>query len=156
MDRTTEKTKKIIRVKDVMTQDIAVVDGMMTVADALPVFREHQAFMLLVDKRDENDEFGLVTLSDVAKKVLGKNKSPNRVNVYEIMLKPIVSVIPNMDVHYCVRLFDRLGFRRAPVIGNDGTELLGVISYKDIVLRGMLPALEAQRGSASEPDNPED
>lgn len=132
----TEKEKNMLQVKDVMTQHISVIDGMMTVAEVLPIFKKHNAFMLLVDKRYPEDEYGLLTLSEVARKVLAKNKSPERVNVYEIMLKPIVSVLPDMQVHYCVKLFNRLNIRRAPVI--EAGKLLGVVSYKDIVLHGLL------------------
>lgn len=135
-----EKERQIMQVKDVMTQHITVIDGMLTVAEVLPVFKTYNAFMLLVDKRYPEDEYGLLTLSEVARKVIAKNKSPERVNVYEIMLKPIVSVLPDMQVHYCVKLFNRLNIRRAPVIENH--ELKGVVSYKDIVLKGLLKDIQ--------------
>lgn len=149
----TEKERKILQVKDVMTQNITVVDSSLTVAEILPIFKTYNAFMLLVDKRYPDDEYGLLTLSQVARKVFGKNKSPKRVNVYEIMLKPVVSVLPTMEVHYCVKLFDRLNFRRAPVILNN--ELLGVVSYKDIVLKGMLKDLELTNKEQESEENDE-
>lgn len=74
-------------------------------------------------------------LSDIAKNVLGKNKAPERVNIYEIMSKPVVSVDPRMDIRYCARLFENFGIGRAPVIEN--RKVIGIVGYTDIVLHGV-------------------
>lgn len=96
--------------------------------------------MLIVRKRHEYDEFGLVTLADIARNVLARDRSPERVNIYEIMTKPVVHVRPNMDIRYCARLFDNLTISRAPVI-KDG-EVLGIVSMTDMVLKGILKNME--------------
>lgn len=127
---------KIKQVKDVMNNDFAMIDGMITVAQAINVLREKEIKALLVDKRDENDEYGIVLANDIAKKVLSQNKAPERVNAYEIMTKPALSVSPNMNIKYCARLFERFGISRAPVIENG--KVLGFVSYNNIVMRGML------------------
>ena len=75
-------------------------------------------------------------MNDIAKKELAKNRAPSRVNVYEIMTKPALSVSPNMNVKYCARLFERFGISRAPVIENG--QVLGMVSYNLIVIYGML------------------
>ncbi|MBM7071383.1 CBS domain-containing protein [Shewanella sp. 202IG2-18] len=126
----------IVKNEDVMTQDFAIVDGLLTVAEAIEVALEKNVEVLFVNKRNENDEYGLVLMSDIAKKVLAKDRAPERVNVYEIMTKPAVSVHDYMDVRYTARLFDNLGITRAPVIADK--EILGLVSYNDIVLKGML------------------
>lgn len=74
-------------------------------------------------------------MNDIAKKVLAKNRSPQRTNLYEIMTKPALSVDPNMNVKYCARLFERFGISRAPVIENG--EVIGMVSYNNIVINGM-------------------
>ncbi|MDJ0786300.1 MAG: CBS domain-containing protein, partial [Myxococcota bacterium] len=95
----TEKT--IVRVADVMEQDFAVVDGVATVAEALAIMREREAHFLIVSKRHDDDEFGIVMIRDIAEHVLAPNRSPERTNVYEIMSKPVLSVKPEMDIRYC-------------------------------------------------------
>jgi len=127
---------KIIRVKDVMKREFDVVNGLITVAEALRAMKHTETKSLLVDKRNSDDEFGIVLLSDIAKKVLAKDKSPDRVNIYEIMTKPVMTVGPDMDIRYCARLFDRFGLSRAPVI-EDGL-LIGIISFTDMVIKGIL------------------
>jgi predicted transcriptional regulator len=90
---------------------------------------------LIVDKRHDDDEYGVVMFRDMAKKVLARDHSPNRVNIYEIMSKPVISVHPDMDIRYCTRLFDRFGLSRAPVLENH--KIIGLVSYTDIVLNGL-------------------
>jgi CBS domain-containing protein len=129
--------KKPVRVKDVMTHDYQTVDGLMSVADALARIRDTGAVALIVDKRDDHDEYGIVLLSDIARDVLAVNRAPERVNIYEIMSKPVVGVDPDMDIRYCARLFNRLGFSYAPVL--ERGELLGIVSYADLLLKGLVP-----------------
>ena len=128
-------TKNIIRVEDVMKTDFDLVDGMDTVADALRKSRHVESKCFIVDTRHENDEYGIVLLSDIAKLVLARDKSPERVNIYEVMSKPVVSVDPKMDIRYCARLFENLGLGRAPVI--DDGKVIGIVGYTDIVLHGI-------------------
>ena len=65
-----------------------------------------------------------------------QDRSPERVNLYEIMTKPALGVDPNMGIRYCARLFFRFGLSAAPVIEND--EVIGVVTYNEMVLRGLL------------------
>ena len=130
------KSKKpIVRVRAVMKGDLDIVDGMTTVADALKNMKYPETRTLIVDKRHEDDEYGVVMFRDVAKRVLAPDLSPERINMYEIMSKPVVGVDPDMDVRYCTKLFDRFGLSRAPVIENG--KIIGLVSYTDIVLKSV-------------------
>ena len=127
--------RTVVRVKDVIKPDFDLVDGMDTVSEVLKRSEHPESKCFIVDTRHENDEYGLVLLSDIAKKVLARNRSPERINIYEIMTKPVVSVDPNMDIRYCARLFVNLGLGRAPVI--DDGKVIGIVGYTDIVLHGI-------------------
>lgn len=127
---------KPIRNLDVMSQNFAMVDGMHTVAEAIEIAINKKVEILLVNKRHEHDEYGMVLMSDIARKVLAKDKSPSRINVYEIMIKPVFSVVPDMDIRYTARLFERFGINKAPII--EAGKILGMVTYHDIVLKGML------------------
>ena len=74
----------------------------------------------------------MVLFSDIAKEVVAKDRAPDRVNVYEIMAKPVISVRPEMLVRYCARLFERCGISHAPVIEDD--KVIGIVSYYLLVL----------------------
>lgn len=127
----------VVRVKDVMAQDYAMVDGLTTIKEAIRIYKERKVSALLVNKRHDNDEYGILLLSDIAKKVLAQDRAPERMNVYEIMTKPVIGVDPEMDVRYCARLFDNFGLAIVPVF--DKGEVLGVVGYNQIVLDGLLP-----------------
>jgi len=127
--------KNIKTVAEVMDADFLIVDGIVTVTEALDRMRAANIDFLLVDKRNDHDEYGIVLVSDIAKRVLAPNHSPDRVNVYEIMTKPVLSVRPDMNIRYCARLFERFGVSTAPVV-KDG-EILGVVTYTRLVLKGL-------------------
>jgi signal-transduction protein with cAMP-binding, CBS, and nucleotidyltransferase domain len=130
------KNKPILRVRDVMKSDIDIVDGMATINEALSNMKHPETRTIIVDKRHEDDEYGVVMFRDIARRVLARNRSPDRMNIYEIMSKPVVSVDPKMDVKYCIKLFDRFGLSRAPVVENH--KIIGLVSYTDIVLKGVM------------------
>lgn len=132
--------KKVIRVRHVMKPQFDMVDGMATVRDALKTMKHVDTKCLIVNKRHEDDEYGMVLISDIARKVLAKDKAPERVNVYEVMAKPVISVDPEMDIRYCARLFDRFKLSRCPVIDNG--KVVGIISFTDMVLRGLLSDID--------------
>ncbi|MGR5095060.1 CBS domain-containing protein [Vibrio maritimus] len=128
--------QKKVSVRDVMANTYVMVDGVKTVHDGIVLAKEHKVKALVVEKRNDDDEFGIVLMNDIAKKVLARNRSPQRTNIYEIMTKPALCVDPNMNVKYCARLFERFGISRAPVI-EDG-RVIGMVSYNNIVVNGML------------------
>jgi CBS domain-containing protein len=127
--------RKIVRVRDVMRPEFDTVDSMATIEQALDSMQYPDNKCLIVEKRHEDDEFGLLLISDVARKVLAQDRPPDRVNVYEVMQKPIIFVDPAMDIRYCARLLERFDLSRTPVIDNG--EVVGVVSFTLLVLRGM-------------------
>ena len=128
--------KEIIRVRDVMKKEVDIIDGMVTITDALKKMKHVDTKVLIIDKRHDDDEYGVVLLSDIAKQVLAEDRSPDRVNVYEVMSKPAISVDPDMDIRYCARLFEKFGLSRAPVL--DNRKIVGIISFTDMVLKGLV------------------
>ncbi len=128
--------RKRLCVRDVMKTSFDTVDGMALVQDALRTMKHVETKCLIVNKRDAQDEVGMLLISDIARYVLARDRSPERVNVYEIMAKPVLTVHPEMDVRYCARLFSRFDLSRAPVVENG--EVVGVVSLTDMVLKGFL------------------
>ncbi len=126
----------IIRVRDIMKNNFDTVDGMATVADVLNTMAHVEAKSIIVRKRHDDDEYGIVSLSDIARQVLAKDRAPERVNIYEIMTKPVISVDPEMDIRYCARLFDRFKLNRAPVLENRA--IVGIVGYSDMVIKGLM------------------
>ncbi|MDO9105243.1 MAG: CBS domain-containing protein [Methylovulum sp.] len=125
----------VMRVKDVMKTDFGTIDRIATIGDALIKMKTLKTSVLIVNKRDEDDEYGMLTSGDIARHVLAKDRAPDRVNVYEIMSKPVISVHPDMDIRYCSRLFADYNLVRAPVIENKA--IIGMVSPNSLVLDGL-------------------
>ncbi len=124
---------KFVRVEDAMEKDsYQFADGMLTVAEGMKLALEHNVRALIINKRNDQDEYGLVMLADIAKQVIAKDRSPERVNLYEIMAKPLLTVSPSMDVRYCARLFERFGVHTAPVLVDH--LVVGMVDYTSMVL----------------------
>ncbi|MGR8931725.1 MAG: CBS domain-containing protein [Gammaproteobacteria bacterium] len=129
------KADKIIRVRDIMRTDYASIDGTATVKEALLLMKSSKTSVLVVNKRHEMDEYGLVNSGDIARHVLAKDRAPDRVNVYEIMTCPVISINPDMDIRHCSKLFANYDLVRAPVIENG--QVIGMVSPNALVLDGM-------------------
>ena len=85
---------------------------------------------IIVDRRNEDDPYGIISETDVVYKVAAYGHDPKKMRVYEIMTKPCVVVRPELGVEYVARLFANTRIRRAPVVDN---ELRGVVSVSDIM-----------------------
>ena len=127
--------KKRIFVKEVMNSDYGTINGSATIMDALTEMKRLQTAVLVVDKKDEHDEYGLILVSEIAKQVLNKDMAPDRINVYEVMTKPAVCIAPDMDIRYCSRLMSSLNLTRVLVV-KDGA-LLGTVNPRALVLDGL-------------------
>ena len=120
-------------VRAVMSPMPAPIDGMATVHEALELMRENNVYSLVVERRRPGDEYGMVVVSDIANKVIAHNRSPDRVNVYEIMSKPVLTIGADMEIKYAIRLLGRFGLSRGVVV--DGNEAVGFVTLTDMVFR---------------------
>jgi signal-transduction protein with cAMP-binding, CBS, and nucleotidyltransferase domain len=127
--------KSKLTVVDIMSTQYLNLPGMSTVAEAIREMAAAKAHSVLVDRRSDEDEYGIVLTSDIAKHVLAKDRSPERVNLYEIMTKPVLSVRPGMSIRYCARMLDHFGISTVPVVENG--EVLGIVTYDVLVLKGL-------------------
>lgn len=128
--------RKRVAIRDVMKEHYDIVDGMLTVEEALKAMKYRDNKSLIVEKRDDHDEYGMLLISDIARMVLALDRAPERINVYEVMSKPVISVDPDMDIRYAARMFDRYGLSRAPVVENG--KVIGIVSFTDMVLKGLV------------------
>ncbi|MGD1910399.1 MAG: CBS domain-containing protein [Rivularia sp. (in: cyanobacteria)] len=120
----------MMKAEEIMTKDVVTVSGSATVAEAVKLMKEKGLRALVVERRSDNDPYGMVTETDIIYKVAAYGKDPKEMRVYEIMTKPCIAVNPELGVEYVARLFANTHIRRAPVIKGN---LLGVISISDIL-----------------------
>jgi CBS domain-containing protein len=130
-------------VRAVMTADPLVADRLTPVSDALALMRDRNISSLVVDRRNERDEYGIVLVADIAREVIGRNRVPSRTHLYEVMAKPAPSLDAEMDLRYAIRLMERFGLTHAIVL--DARSLVGIVTQRDMVMR----YIEAQERPAS-------
>lgn len=118
---------------DIMTKNVITIRGSATVADAVALMKTHGIRALIVERRTQEDAYGIVTETDIVYKVAAFGTDPKTMRVYEIMTKPCIVVNPELSVEYVARLFAQTRIRVAPVIKG---ELLGIISVTDILNKG--------------------
>lgn len=123
----------MLKAADIMTKDVATIRGLATVAEAATLMRERGWRALMVDRRHDQDAYGIITETDIVYKVAALGIDPTTVRVYQIMTKPCISINPDLGVEYVARLFAENGLRIAPVIQKT---LLGIISETDILNKG--------------------
>ena len=124
----------ILRVGEVMSREVRTVDRMATVRLAMETMAKTGVSSLVIERRDKDDEFGLLVVADIAGQVIATQRSPERVNVYEVMSKPVITLPEEMDIKYGIRLLVRFGLSRALVVDHD-RELCGLVTMRDMVLR---------------------
>ena len=127
------KHKPILRVEKFVVSELVAVERLAPVSEAMALMREHSVSSLVVNRHDPDDEPGLITVSDIALKVIAENHAPERVNVYEIMSKPVLTVPTDMQARYAVRLLTRFGISRAVVVDHHRNPV-GMVTLRDLVL----------------------
>ncbi|MBT3550641.1 MAG: CBS domain-containing protein [Rhodospirillaceae bacterium] len=121
------------KVADVMTASVHTIDHHATITDAIEMIRETRVSSLIVEPRDDADEFGLLGVTDIAREVIGKGRAPDRVNVYEVVTKPVLTLPREMNIKYAVRLLVNFKLSRALVV-DANRKSCGIVTIRDMVL----------------------
>lgn len=120
----------MMKAEEIMTKQVVTIRGSATVAEAVGLMKEKGLRALVVERRSDDDPYGIVTETDIVYKVAAYGHDPNEMRVYEIMTKPCIVVNPELGAEYVARLFASTRLRRAPVVKG---KLLGIISISDIL-----------------------
>ena len=131
-----DSAQDLRRVQDVMVRELHVIDGLATIGEAIAMMKQHDVSSLVVARRDTDDEVGLVEVVDLAQP-LADDRPPDRVHVYEVMSKPVVTLPPGMLARYAVRLLSEQGLSRSVVV-DEKRDAVGIVTLRDLVL-GSVP-----------------
>jgi signal-transduction protein with cAMP-binding, CBS, and nucleotidyltransferase domain len=81
---------------------------------------------IVVDKKP----VGIITESDILKKVVALDQKASKVKVKDIMTTPIIVIDPNIYLEEATKTMGKCNIRRLPVV--EKQKLIGVITQKDI------------------------
>ncbi len=120
-----------LRVLEVMMPNFKKIEGTAKVSDVLPQMKKDGLNAVLVQPRDDQDVFGILTLKDIARKVIGRNRRLHETHAYEIMSKPVLSIPGDMPVTYAARLMTNFNVSYGMVMNKD--QVAGLISLNGVV-----------------------
>jgi signal-transduction protein with cAMP-binding, CBS, and nucleotidyltransferase domain len=115
------------KAKDIASDKLYYIDGLESVRDAIALMKEKNTRALIIQKRDNADVNGIVTVYDIIKGVIIPDRTLDEVSVYEIMTKPVFSISAHLNVKYVPRLMFNYNVRVAPVEENG--KYIGMIDY---------------------------
>ena len=117
-------------VRDIMMPHFKKIEGITKVSDALAMMTQGNFNAILIEPRNEADVYGIITLRDIARQVIGKRRKLHETHVYEIMTKPVLSVPPNMPLPYAARHLTNFKVSYAMVLENN--TVIGMVSLNGI------------------------
>jgi len=115
-----------IDVKNIMVKDIITVGKDRTVASAKSLMNYFNLDALIIT--NEEEPIGLVTSSDIQKRVLEKNLDPHLTTVGEITSKPLIWTRYNTTLTEVAEIMEEKEVNKIPIFGNlsNGPILLGL------------------------------
>jgi signal-transduction protein with cAMP-binding, CBS, and nucleotidyltransferase domain len=117
--------------KDIASDNLVYIDGLASARDAVNLMKKFNVEALIIEKRNEKDANGILVLSDIVRGVIVPDKKLEDVSVYEIMVKPVISIPASLNIRYVPRFLKVANVNAAPVEENG--KYIGLISLKDIV-----------------------
>ncbi|MGW1159694.1 CBS domain-containing protein [Streptomyces sp. NPDC002513] len=124
-------------VRDIMTAHPVTVEPRTPVGRVAQMMRDRHIGAVLVTEGDELR--GLVSDRDLVVRALAEGADPGETTVARACSEDLVTITPDKDLHYAVRLMRDHHIRRIPVV--EGGHPVGIISLGDL-------AIEQDPGSA--------
>jgi CBS domain-containing protein len=119
---------KDVLVKEVMKVQPVIVQPFTTVLEAAQIMKEKKIGNVIV--AEVNHPIGILTESDIIKKVVCEAMNPKDVNVEEVMSRPLIVTEPYISLQEALKIMGKCNIRRLPVIENN--QLVGIITQRDI------------------------
>lgn len=117
--------------KDISVDKLYYIDGLASVRDAIQLMKDKDVQALIIQKRNEADANGIITIIDIIKGVIIPKRTIEEVSVYEIMTKPVLSISSHLNIKYVPRLMYNSKVRVAPVEENG--KYIGVIDFSQFL-----------------------
>ena len=124
---------QVPKVSDIMMKNFKTMDGMTGIADALNIMKESGINAILVSPKDENNVYGIMTLKDIARKVIAQRRKLHETHVYEIMSKPVLTIQSSMPIPYAARFLTNFNVSYAMVLEKD--KVAGLVSLNGMVMK---------------------
>lgn len=118
-------------VQDIMKTNVVTVSPLATLREAMTIMSKNNVKSLVVERRDETDAYGLLTYTAILRTIVAEEGDIDLINVYDVCVKPVITVPPKMDLKYVARLMAKHRLGRLVVL--EGGDMVGIVTMNDIV-----------------------
>ena len=126
-------------VRDVMINEVVTISPFSTLRDALLGMKQRGVKSLVVERHDEHDAYGILTYSHLAKTIIAEEGDIDLINVYDVGVKPALSVHPELATRHAAHLMHTHNIKRLLVTENN--QVVGIVTTNDLV-RDILALIE--------------
>lgn len=120
-----------MQVQDVMVRDVVMISPFATLREALSMMKRRDLKSLVVDKNHDYDAYGLITYTNIVKTVIAESGDIDLLNVYDVCVKPAITVGKSLAVRHVAELMSQHRIKRILVV-EDNT-LVGLVTMDDMV-----------------------
>jgi CBS domain-containing protein len=118
-----------LEIHDIMRSKVVTGRASISVKEAVDIMNKHGIGCLVVVEKES--PIGIVTERDLLKRVLAESKDPRKINVQEIMSKPLIVGKPGMLIEEVIKLMFDNKIKKLPIVENG--KLLGLVTLTDLV-----------------------
>jgi len=115
-------------IKFYMDESIVSVDSQCTVLETVKIMREKKIGSVLVTDKDET--VGIFTETDLLRKVIAEESSPNEILISSVMSQPLMTIDCEMTMVAGFLKMQQSNIRHLAI--TEKGKIIGVISIKDI------------------------
>ncbi len=117
-------------VKDVMTSHVVTVTSDEPVSKVAQLLAKYEIGCVIVSTADDKP-IGIITETDIVKRVVAKDIKPSKIKAKEIMSAPVITINADQTINEAARRMSQNNIRRLAVMHKGS--LAGIISSKDIL-----------------------
>ncbi len=118
-----------VTVRDVMDTSPVVLNRKATVMDAAKEMKGEGVGSIIVV--DDGMPVGIITESDILRKVVAEGKHPSEITVGDIMSSPPIVTSPDTKIEEIIKIMGANKIRRLPVVKNG--KLVGMATGRDLL-----------------------
>lgn len=117
-----------LKVKDIMTKDVAYVNPVTTVVEAAQLMQKYNVGSIPVC--DQTGVIGIVTDRDIVVRNIARGKNPQQTQIRDVMTMGVTTVTPDTEMKDVTRVMGSNQIRRLPVVENN--MLVGMLALGDL------------------------
>lgn len=118
-------------VREVMVKNVVTISPFAKLREAMSTMKRHGIKSLVVEKQNPHDAYGLITYTNILKTVIAEQGDIDLLNVYDVCVKPVVSVGESLSVQHVASLMGQNRVKRLLVLKDN--DLVGLITMNDIM-----------------------